>query len=141
MAKSSKPGGRLSGESGTALKQLLVLTAAIEALTGLALIVHPSLVVQMLLKADLSNAGISLGRITGFALIALGVACWPRQDVSESQTSALRAMLVYNVLAALYLTYLGIADRGAGVLLWPAALTHAVLAVLLTRAAVRRIEK
>lgn len=102
------------------MKQLLVLTAAIEALTGLALIVHPSLVVQMFLKADLSNAGITLGRITGFALIALGVACWPRQDVSESQTSALRAMLVYNVLAALYLTYLGIADRGAGVLLWPA---------------------
>jgi hypothetical protein len=122
------------------VKQLLVLTAAIEALTGLALIVHPSLVVQMLLKADLSNAGITLGRITGFALIALGVACWPRQDASESQTSALRAMLVYNVLAALYLTYLGIADRGAGVLLWPAALTHAVLTVLLTRAAVRRLE-
>ena len=44
---------------------------------------------------------------------------------------------------ALYLTYLGIAQRGAVILLWPASLTHAVLTVLFARAWLfgRHIEK
>ena len=44
---------------------------------------------------------------------------------------ALRAMLVYNVLIALFLVYLFKVGHLGGVLLWPGVALHAVVAVLL----------
>jgi hypothetical protein len=43
-------------------------------------------------------------------------------------------MLTYNVLATLYLLYLGIRGEWVGILLWPAVVLHAVLILLLARA-------
>jgi hypothetical protein len=60
----------------TSMNRLLLLTALIEALTGLALIVVPTLVVRLLLGGESSGAAIPLGRVAGVALLALGVACW-----------------------------------------------------------------
>ena len=40
-------------------------------------------------------------------------------------------MLLYNAAIALYLAYLGTAGHLGGVLLWPAVVIHAVVAVLL----------
>ena len=42
-------------------------------------------------------------------------------------------MLAYNALAAAYFVVLGIGGEFVGVLLWPVAIVHAVLAVLLAR--------
>ncbi len=42
-------------------------------------------------------------------------------------------MSVYNALIALYLGYLGAFQHASGLLLWPAVLLHAVVAVLLVR--------
>lgn len=44
-------------------------------------------------------------------------------------------MLAYNALIALYLAYLAAAKQAGGLLLWPAILLHAVVAVLLVYAA------
>ena len=42
-----------------------------------------------------------------------------------------RGMLIYNVLVALFLAYLGAVAHMEGVLLWPGVALHAVVAVLL----------
>ena len=116
----------------TQTDRLLTFSAAVECATGLALMVAPSLVVRLLLGAELSNAAaISLGRVAGFALLALGLAVWPARNQVDVTPAALRAMLSYNSLTALYLLYLGLAGELFGPLLWPAVALHGVIALLL----------
>lgn len=115
-------------------RALLRLTAVIEAATGLALIIHPALVVGLLLGGDISGAGLALGRVAGFGLLSLGVACWP---LTEASLPALRGMLTYNVLAAVFFATLWLSGQLVGKLLPPVALLHAVLALLLARAWLR----
>lgn len=114
------------------MNSLLTLTAVIESATGLALMTMPSLVVRLLLGAEISGASIPLGRVAGFGLLSLGVACWPGGDVSDTR-AALRAMLTYNSLATFYFSCLVIAGEWVGRLLWPALLLHGALTVLLVR--------
>jgi len=45
--------------------------------------------------------------------------------------AGVRAMLIYNVLIAAYLGYLGTAGHPRGLFLWPAVGLHAVVALLL----------
>jgi hypothetical protein len=84
----------------------------------------------MLFGAEIAGAGVLASRVAGISLITLGVACWPRGVL----TQALYAMLTYNLLLTLYLAYLGLGGAWVGILLWPAAVAHAVLAILLARA-------
>jgi len=116
------------------MKKLLALAAAIEAATGLALVINPPLLSYLLLGEGISGAGLALSRVAGFALVSLGLACWPGFDSAGANTPALRAMITYNLLATLYLVYLGIGGGLVGSLLWPAVMIHAVLTILLARA-------
>jgi hypothetical protein len=109
------------------MKKLLTLAAVAEIATGSALMVTPSLVGRLLLGAELTGVSAVIGRVTGIALIALGVACWPG-------TTALCGMLTYSALATGYLAYLGIRGVWVGSLLWPAVVLHAVITILLARA-------
>ena len=111
-------------------KSLLALAAIVEAVTGLVLIAAPALVVHLLLGGDIARAGVGLGRVAGFGLLSLGVACWPRTKVT---LSALRGMLIYNLLTTLYLAYLLITHELIGKLLLPAVALHALMTVLLIR--------
>lgn len=111
-------------------KRLLSLGAILEAGAGLALIFQPALVVRFLLGADLSEPGFALARVAGFGLLSLGLACWPRREVT---LPALRAMLAYNLLAALYFAYLRLGGELVGRFLLPAIVLHAVLALLFAR--------
>ena len=54
------------------MKRFLTLTAIIEAATGLALLVVPSLVGRLLFGAELTGVAIPVARVLGIALIALG---------------------------------------------------------------------
>jgi hypothetical protein len=108
------------------MKKTLMFAAVGEAATGLALLIIPSLVGQLLLGEELTGVAISVGRVAGIALIALGIACWPGPP--------LVGMLIYSAVVTLYLAYLGFAGGLAGVLLWPAVAFHAVLSILLGRA-------
>ena len=115
------------------MNRLLALTAIIEAATGLALIAVPSVVVRLLLGGEISGASIPLGRVAGFGLLSLGMACWPGRDPTGNTAPALRAMLTYNPLATLYLLGLGIGGEWVGPLLWPAVMLHGILSLLLAR--------
>jgi hypothetical protein len=109
------------------MKKLLAFAAIAEAATGIALIVVPSLVGQLLLGAEFTRVGTIAGRVAGIALIALGVACWP----GGKRASAICGMLTYSVLVTFYLLYLAIGGEWVGPLLWPVILLHAALTVLL----------
>jgi hypothetical protein len=108
------------------LRKLLAFAASVEVGTGLALMVNPSIVVRLLLGTEVSEVGTMLGRCFGIALLGLGLACWPNR---ESGSAAFRAMLIYNVLIAGYLSYLGTAGQRGGLLLWPGVALHTVVVV------------
>ena len=108
------------------MKKLLPVAAVAEVVTGMALIVVPSLVGRLLFGADLSGVSIPVARVTGIALIGLGTACWPGP--------ALLGMLIYGALVTAYLLYIAFGGEWVGPLLWPAVVLHAVLALLLARA-------
>jgi hypothetical protein len=113
-------------------RPLLALMGAAEAATGLVLATAPSLLVELLLGATPgTTAGVTVSRVAGVALLALGVACWlARQDAaSRAARGLIAAMLLYNagVVAILVLAW---ANQGlSGVALWPVALAHTALAV------------
>ena len=113
------------------LPQLLAVCAIAEAATGLVLLIDPALVVALLLGAEVSAAGMALGRIAGVALLSLGLACWPTPDAPGGVAPALRAMLTYNLLVSICLLYLGAVEHLVGVLLLPAIAVHAILTLLL----------
>ena len=113
------------------MKRFLTLTAIIEAATGLALIAVPAIVVRLLLGSPLdTSAAVMLGRVAGAALLALGVACWLARDDTQSRAARglVVAMLMYNIPATAVLAFAGI-GLGQGVMLWPAVVLHAAMAV------------
>ncbi len=92
------------------VSKVLGFAAVAEASTGLALLVVPSLVGQLLLGQQLAGVAIPVARVTGIALIALGIGCGP--------ATPLVGMFVYSAVVTLYLAYLGFAGeffRGAAV--------------------------
>ena len=89
------------------MKKVLIFAAVAEAATGLALLIVPSLVGQLLLGEELTGVAIPVARVAGIALIALGIACWPGPP--------LVGMLIYSAVVTLYLAYLGFAGGLTGV--------------------------
>jgi hypothetical protein len=111
------------------MKNALTFAAVAEAATGLALLIAPSLVVQLLLGEQLTGVATPVARVAGIILIGLGIACWPGPPLA--------GMLTYSALITLYLAYLGFADGLTGVLLWPLVALHLIVTALLTRDAMR----
>ena len=107
------------------MKRVLVLAALSETATGLALLIMPSLVGKLLLGAELTGIATAVARVTGIALVALGVACWPG--------TPLVGMLTYSAAVTLYLAYLGLEGTWVGSLLWPVVVVHMALTILLVR--------
>jgi hypothetical protein len=88
------------------MSKMLGFAGVAEAVTGLALLVVPSLVGQLLLGQQLVGVAIPVARITGIALFALGIACWP--------ATPLIGMFAYSSAVTLYLAYLGFCGRVCG---------------------------
>lgn len=108
------------------MKLLLTITAVLEAGTGLGLLVAPAIVARLLLGATLdAPAAVTVARVAGAALLALGAACW----LSRANGRALvMAMLFYNVAATVILAHAALGLSLTGIGLWPAIGLHTVLA-------------
>jgi len=106
------------------MKKLLIVVALGEAAAGLVFLAVPSLVVPLLFGQEPAGVAVVLARVTGIALLALGVACWPGPPVV--------GLLIYNAVAAVYLACIGFAGGLTGVLLWPAVVLHVILSALVT---------
>jgi len=113
-------------------KSLLSITGALEAATGLLLLAVPSVLVELLLGEALgSPVGVTVARVTGAAVLALGVACWlARGDAASRAAKGLvAAMLLYN-LAVVALLVIAWTSQGLfGIGLWPIVLVHAAMAI------------
>jgi len=114
------------------MKALLIVTAGIEAATGLALLGSPLLVVSLLLGGSLDTpAALVVARVGGAALLSIGVACWLARNDPQSRaaTGLIAALLLYNIAAVAVLVYAGIGLGLSGIGLWPAVVLHVALAV------------
>ena len=107
--------------------------SGLEVLTGLGLVVAPSLLARLLFGSDLNGAGEATGRIAGLVMVCLAACCWPR-DAEISQSQTLIPLAALSWLATAFLGISGVAGTNVGLLLWPAGALHLVLAILLTRA-------
>ena len=111
---------------------LLLITAAGEGVTGLALLLWPSLPLLLLLGVQDASAEVMLiARVAGTALLAIGLMSGlAAQDAgSPALRAILLGVLLYDLAVALVLGYAGIGLHLAGVLLWPAVLAHLALAI------------
>lgn len=109
----------------------IVVAATVEAAaTGLILFVRPSWFAWLVFGSEFSEAGNALGGLTAIALLGLALATWP---TAATRAVSVRALLIYNVLATIYLVYVGIGGQLTGILLWPAIALHVILSILLGR--------
>ncbi len=115
------------------VRTVVLVSSAIEVVTGVALIAIPAFVGRLLLGVELPAIGIVVARVGGLALLTLGISCWPRGV--DAPRPAVRALFAYNLVAAVGLGYLGVGAGFDGYLLWPACAVHVLLTVLLARAA------
>ena len=97
------------------MKKVLTVAAVAEVATGMALLIVPSLVGRLLFGAEFTGVANPAARVTGIALLALGVGCWPGEHHALPD-------------------YLGVIGEWVGPLLWPAVVLHGVLTLLLARA-------
>ena len=114
------------------MRSLLAVTAVLEAVAGLALVVSPALFVGLLLGTSFDTpAGLAVGRITGAALVALAVACWVARDNPPGRAAQglIAAMLFYNIAVVAILTHARIFSNIFGIAFWPAVVLHGVMAV------------
>jgi hypothetical protein len=114
------------------MKSLHFVTAGFEVGIGLGLLAAPSVVAQLLLGATLdAPAALTVARVAGAALFALGVACW--LAAFDLQSCAARgvvsAMVLYNVGAVVVLGASGIQSQQVGIGLWPAVILHTAMTI------------
>ena len=113
-------------------KLFLLITALVEAATGLCLLFAPAILFAVLLGLDHATVdAIFVGRLAGAALLAIGVASgMARTDKrTPAHLGLLTGILIYNAAASMLLAYAGAVLKMVGVLLWPAVAIHAILAV------------
>lgn len=114
------------------MKTLFTVTAILEAATGLALLASPSVPASLLLGASLDTPGaLTIARIAGAALLALGFACWRARNDGQSRAARglIAAMLLYNVAAVMLLAHARFVLGLSGIGILPAILLHSTMAV------------
>jgi len=111
---------------------LLLLTAIVEAGTGVALLIVPALVIAILLGLEQpAPEALFIARVTGAALLAFGVSCVGSRGESRDPARLwlLLGVLIYDVGAATLLLYAGLTSATVGIGLWPAVVLHLALAL------------
>jgi hypothetical protein len=115
------------------MRTLLIVTAVLEAGTGLSLLLLPSLPVSLLFGASLDTpAALTIARLCGAALLSLGMVCWAARNEKPGHalTGLVVAMLFYNTAAVgLLVAHSGIGFKSSAGGLWPAVLLHTGLAI------------
>ena len=112
--------------------RFLLVTAIGEGLMGLFLLLLPALPLTLLLGMETPNPEtLVFARVGGAALVAIGAISGLARtdDGSAALRAVLFGILVYDVAVAAVLAYAGTALQLVGILLWPAVLAHAALAV------------
>jgi multisubunit Na+/H+ antiporter MnhG subunit len=118
-------------------------TAVLELGVGLALLAFPSETAALVFGVPLETpVALTVARVGGSGLIALGVASWFARVDAQSRTAGglIAAMLFYNFAAVVVLAHAGLGLHLHGVALWPTAIIHAAMA-LWCGVSLRRVPK
>jgi hypothetical protein len=114
------------------VKTLHTVMAVMELGAGLALLCCPSATAALLVGAPLeAPAALTVGRVGGAGLLALGVACWLARGDTQSRAARglVSAMVLYNLGAVVILGAAGIRSQPVGLALWPVVILHATMTV------------
>lgn len=114
---------------------ILTAGAVLEISVGLGLLLVPTAVAEVLLRAPLDGTGLVIARLAGGGLLAVGLACWAarRTPTTAAGLGVCRAFLAYNVVACAVLVRAypplpgGLGALGAGIL-------HGLVAIALLAA-------
>lgn len=113
-------------------KWLLKATGFLETTTGIALLAIPFTVVDLLLGVELdSPPAIVICRITGAALLSIGVACLlvMTGDCRKAKRGLIAGLFMYNAAVPALLIHAALAYSMQGLALWPASGLHVALAI------------
>jgi len=114
------------------MRSLLVVTALLEGVTGLALVAVPSRLAALLLGSSLdAPAASTIARVAGVALVTLAVACWLTRHDGQSRAARglVAALALYHTGVVIVLAYASIGLTLSGSGLWPTVLFHAAMTV------------
>ena len=114
------------------MKSLLIGTSAIELGAGAALLFFPMMSVLFLAGAALEGfVALTVTRVAGSGLFALGIACWSARNDTQSRTARglVAAILFYNGAVVAILAYAGLVFGMNGIALWPGVVLHAMMTV------------
>ena len=106
--------------------------AGLEVLTGVMLVLTPSILSSFLFGSGLNAAGEATGRICGLVMFCLALGCLLCAGGS-GRRQVLVPLIALSWLAAAFLAITGFIGANVGSFLWPAAMLHLILALLLTR--------
>ena len=116
----------------SSMNGLLMTTALIEVVTGVALVVRPSVLLTSLLGSSLDTpTGLAVARVAGTALLSLGVACWFARDDGQSRAGKglVAAILLYDLGVVEVLATARYGSGLSGIAFWPAVALHTGMAV------------
>ncbi len=111
---------------------LLLVTALVEAATGLSLVVLPALLLMLLFGIRQPAAEtVLVARFAGGALLGLSIAAGVGSSdrPNRAQLGTIAGALVYDAAAATLLSFAGLSLGFVGIGLWPAVVFHSALAV------------
>lgn len=114
------------------MKKLLITTAVLESATGLGLLASPALLATLLLGGGLDTpAAVTVARVAGVALLAIGLACWlaRNEGASRATRGLVTGLLLYNLGAGALFAQAGLALQPAGVGVWGVVAIHTALAI------------
>ena len=105
------------------MRLLFNVSAIAEALTGIALLLAPAFVIELLLGDGLGQTGSAVARVLGIGLLSLGVSALETARRPTHHASRV-GICTYNLGAAALLSMLGTIGNMKGLLLWPAVGLH-----------------
>ena len=112
------------------MKKLLMTTSVLESVTGLGMLMFPSIGSSLLLGPPIdSDNALVIARFAAVAILALAVACWlARRDENALATKGLViAMSLFNAGAVVVLLHANLGYGLAGGASWPATILHALM--------------
>jgi hypothetical protein len=112
--------------------RIVQATAALEIMTGLALLAVPDFLIGLLIGDGIGAIGTWVARMLAVALLSFGIASWEPTDATVRISQRI-GLFAYNVGASATLIVAGIRIDDPGILLWPTAVLHGVLGLLLIR--------
>jgi len=113
-------------------KSLLIVTALAELGAGVALLLVPSLAVEILSGAGLASpASVLVARVGGAALLSIGLSCWFERNrtLGGPSMGLVLGLAVYNAVVAVLLIYAAVVDGMKGIGIWPAITFHLALLI------------